>query len=294
MTLNDAAIFVAVVQAGSFSAAAKELRMPTSTVSRSVSNLEARLGTQLLHRSTRSMALTDLGQRYFDEVEGAVIAIKDAAGRLTQDEARIKHRLKLIASPDMGTEILPEILVPFRNRYPNVLIDVELTVTPPSLSGQKFDLAIWGGDLPNSNLMCVTLQNDDFGLYAAPAYLARNGSPNVPGELIDHDCVLLRPEHSVPSWKLVGPEGSSSIKPPPTFTANDMAFLRNIVLQGGGIGPLPTIMVRHWEASGALVRVLPDHVLPGLPLYLLQPRHAFRTRASEALKHAVKQWSMRR
>ena len=291
MTLNDAAVFVAVVQNGSFSAAAKELRMPTSTVSRVVSNLEARLGTQLLHRSTRSMALTGLGQQHFEEVEGAVQAIKDASDKLAREQAQMTYRLKLIASPDVGTEILPEILVRFRSNHPNVLVDVELTVTPPSLTGQKFDLAIWGGQLPSSNLMRITLQNDNIGLYAANAYLAKHGQPSSPSDLMKHNCILMRPEHSEPSWKLIGPEGTSTIKPPPTFTANDLAFLRNTILHAGGIGPLPTAMARRWEVTGALARVLPEYALPGLPLYLLYPSRAFTSRATEALKDAITAWS---
>lgn len=293
MTLNDAAVFVAVVQNGTFAGAAKDLRMPTSTVSRVVSKLEAHLGTQLLRRTTRSMALTDLGRQYFEEVEAAVQAIQDASSKLVQGKTEMVYRLRLIASPDVGTEILPEILVQFRARHPNILVDVELTVTPPSLTGQKFDIAIWGGPLPSSNLIRVTLQNSDFGLFAAPAYLKNSDILQSPEDLAKHSCILMRPEGRAPRWDLRGPEGTMKIAPPPTFTANDIAFLRNMVLQGGGIGPLPIAMARRWEASGALTRVLPEYAIPGLPLYLLYPNRAFTSRPIETLKKTICDWSRR-
>ncbi len=290
MSLDDAAVFVAVVQAGSFSAAAREMRMPKSTVSRAVAELESSLGTQLLYRSTRSMALTDLGQRYFDEVLDAVQSIKDASDRLTRNEANMPYRLKLIASPDVGTEIIPEILVKFREKNTNVFVDVELTVTPPSLTGQKFDLALWGGPLPDSTLLCTTLQDSEFGLYAAPSYLQRRGYPRRPEDLESHDCILVRPDHGVQTWKLQSPQGPHTVTPPPSFSTNDLAFLRNTVVQGGGIGPMPTLMARRWEAQGALERVLPDYAMAGMPLYLLQPSRAFQTRAIEALKTSIIDW----
>lgn len=291
LTLNDAAVFVAVVQNGTFAGAAKDLRMPTSTVSRVVSNLEARLGRQLLHRTTRSMTLTDLGRQYFEDVEAAVQAISDASSKLVQSETGLVYRLRLLASPDVGTEILPQLLVPFQAEHPNILIDVELTSTPPNLSGRGFDLALWGGPLPTSNLVRVTLQDDNFGLFAAPSYLERAGEPQTHDDLMGHSCILLRPDSQAPKWELRGPEKLHKFTPPQTFTANDVAFLRNMVLQGGGIGPLPIGMAQRWCAAGALVRVMPDYKMPGLPLYLLFPNRTYTTEPVKTLKRAIHAWS---
>ena len=237
------------------------------------------------------MTLTDLGRQYYEDTEAAVQAIKDASNKLARSETDLVYRIRLLASPYVGTEVLPELLVPFHAAHPNVLVDVELSLSPPSLTGRGFDLAIWGGPLPSSNLVQVSLQNEGFGLFAVPAYLASTDAPKTPEDLVDHSCILMRPEGKSPHWDLRGPDGTVKITPPPTFTGNDVVFLRNLVLQGGGIGPLPIVMARRWQASGALTRVLCDYILPGLPLHLLFPNRAYTTRPVENLKLAIKDWS---
>ncbi|MEM9360307.1 MAG: LysR family transcriptional regulator, partial [Pseudomonadota bacterium] len=287
MSLNNAAIFVAVVQAGSFTAAASQLRLPKTTVSRAVANLERDLGTQLLHRSTRSMTLTGLGERYYDGIVVAVQAIQDVSKSLASSAEDTPMTLRLITSPDVGTELLPDILAEFRSSHPKVSVDVSLTLIAPSPTGQKFDLALWGGALADSNFICTTLQDSEFGLYASPTYIERRGLPDQPVDLTDHECILMRPDRASPKWTLIGPKGKKTLSPKPTLSTNDVAFLRNTVLAGCGIGPMPQIMASRWTKLGSLVRVLPDYTMAGYPLYLLQPSKNFPVSATEALKTAI-------
>ena len=194
MDLNRAATFVRVVEAGSFTAAAGTLQVPTSSVSRSVSKLEHELGVTLLERTTRKLSLTDAGRAYFEHAREAVAGL-DEAGALAVDAAREPQGLvRIAAPPEMGGH-LAAVLAELLARHPKVAIDVSFTARGAELVGTQVDVAIVVGQLEDSALIVKKLGSTAHRLFAAEAYLARRGKPRSVGDLERHACVLYRGQH---------------------------------------------------------------------------------------------------
>src|SRR5438094_1531247 len=188
MDLNEIAVFTQVVQAGSFTAAAKAPGMPKSTVSRKVSDLEERLNARLLQRTTRKLSLTDAGRTYFDygvRIVNEIEAAETAVGSL-QD----KPRGLLRVTTGTNSSFLSDIVADFMKRNPEVQLEVLSTGRNVDLVEERFDVAIRAGTLADSSLVARRLGNVTWFLVATPAYLKKKRRPRAPDDLEDHDCLL--------------------------------------------------------------------------------------------------------
>lgn len=165
--LNRIATFVRVVEAGSFTAAAAALGLPTSSVSRSLAQLEDALGVRLLHRTTRKLGLTEAGQRYFDRMEKVIAEAQDATQAVAGQENAAKGKVRLTAPVDLGVRELPRILTTLCQRHPDLLIDLNLTSWQVDLLEGGIDLAIRGGRLEDSSLVSRRIGATELGLFAA-------------------------------------------------------------------------------------------------------------------------------
>ncbi|MEM6733811.1 MAG: LysR family transcriptional regulator, partial [Myxococcota bacterium] len=181
--LGDVATFVRVVEAGSFTGAARRLQAPKSSVSRRVRRLEAALDVQLLHRTTRSLALTEAGRSYFARVSSALETLNDAALVAAETREVPRGTVRISAPLDVGAEVLPGLVTRFLDRYPEMRIEVRLSPDKESVQGGGFDLAIRGGRPDDTNLACSKLQTTLFKLFAAPSYVAGAGEPHSVTEL---------------------------------------------------------------------------------------------------------------
>jgi DNA-binding transcriptional LysR family regulator len=277
MNLDDVATFVRVVDRGSMSAAARELGLPKSTVSRRVSRLEEELGVRLLQRTTRKQTLTDAGVAYFDRVSGAVGCIHEAgeAAAELQDEPRGGLR---ITAPD-NLFYLGEIVATFAALYPEVVIEADVSSRNVDLVAEGFDLALRAGKLADSTLIARKLVSSPAWLAASTDYLDRGGRPEHPSQLASHELVGTS---GMRKLALTSDEGTVELDWRPRISGNGMAFARWTALAGGGIAPLPASEIMADLNEGRLERVLPRWQATGGSLYVVYPsgRHLpARTRA---------------
>lgn len=269
--LSDVEVFVRVVEANGFSAAARALRLPKSTVSRRVARLEDALGTRLLQRTTRSLSLTEAGREYHSRVSGALAAMEEAAALALQAQEHPHGAVRLAAPPDVGSELLPGLLAGFVERFPDVRVEVDLDPNAPGLVEGGYDLALRAGRPVDVTAATVRLQQVDFRLYAAPGYRDRRGLPEKPDELVGHACVLFRARNGRARWRLEGPGGEVEVVVGGSLSADDMTFVRRAAIAGVGVALLPELVGERAVATGRLCPVLPAFHSPGIPLYLVHP-----------------------
>jgi DNA-binding transcriptional LysR family regulator len=273
--LADVRAFCAVVDAGSVTAAARVLGETKGSVSRRVTRLESALGATLLRRSPRSLAPTDEGRLYRARAGAALEALEGAA--IALDEAREVPRglLRVTAPSDLGVGLLPELCASFVARYPEVKLEVLASDERLDLDAHHIDCALRVGVLRDSTLRVTKLLDLGFGLYASPAYLTRHGDPRRPDELTAHRVAayVQMPRPLELSFSRAGRATHVSLEP---TIFGDGAFVRELVLHGGAIAGMPQILGDREVATGRLVRVLPDHLIPlTAPLSLLHPAASY-------------------
>ena len=256
MDLNRAATFLRVVETGGFTAAAAALGLPTSSVSRSVAKLEQELGVVLLERTTRHVALTDVGRAYFERVREALAGL-DEATAAALDAAREPHGMvRLAVPPDVAPALAP-LVARFLQAYPRIRIDISASARAAELVGDHADLAIVAGRLPDSALVSRRIGESVHQLHAAPSYLDARGRPRSLADLARHDAIAL---HSgLDRWELTGPRGPESIAVAPVVAADHLGFVVEATLAGMGIALVPTFIVAAHVAAGRLVAVLPRY-----------------------------------
>jgi DNA-binding transcriptional LysR family regulator len=266
MDLNLLGLFVAVAETGSFSEAARKLGLPKSSVSRGVARLEADVGAQLLHRTTRHVTLSTAGTALYERAAPLLASLKEAVGALPEREETPSGELRLTAPHDMGATFLPAVIARFTARYPSVRVDCRLTNRNVDLVAEGFDLALRAASakLADSSLTVRRLGTLDVQLFASPTYLARRGTPRTPEDLAQHDFVAFR------GFKYSGELGLSEKNA--RVLGDDMLFLREAVKAGSGIGLLPTFLAQADVTSGQLARVLPRYTQPSTALVMLYPR----------------------
>jgi DNA-binding transcriptional LysR family regulator len=270
LDLNDIAVFVRVIELAGFARAARELGVPTSTVSRAVARLEESLGTRLVHRNTRSVTATSEGRSFYASVSPAVTALHHAAQGVDGADRAPRGRLRLSAPNDIGSTFVASILPAFAERYPNVTVDVELTARKVQLIEEGFDVALRASvKLTDSSLVARKVGDLEADLYTSPAYAQARGLPATLAGLAEHDCVPFRPKDGQVEWVLQGPEGLVRHRVRGRISGDDFNFVRVAVLGGAGIALLPRIIAAPDVALGRLVRVLPQYCHQNSSLHVL-------------------------
>jgi DNA-binding transcriptional LysR family regulator len=258
LDLNDLAMFVQVVRAGSFSEAARRLRMPANTLSRRIDQLEGQLGTRLLHRSTRKLAPSTEGQALFERYAPALDQILEI-GRLHEDEQTPSGSVRITAMAGLFEFFRMEWLVEFYARYPHVSVDFLLDDAPSDLITDRIDLALRMGIETSSAFKVRRLAPSSMILAASPAYLERRPAPRTLRELAEHDCLTISRRQGRSTWRLRGPRGSQEVSINSRFAVNDMRVLAQACIAGLGIALLPQLIVEPIIAQGKVVRVLPTY-----------------------------------
>jgi DNA-binding transcriptional LysR family regulator len=273
---GDALVFTQVVDEGSFTAAARTLDLPKSTVSRRVSRLEDHLGVQLLRRTTRRLSLTDAGRAFHTcavQAGEALVSAERAATSLL-DEPR--GRLRVTGPVELGTRTF-DVLLGFTETYPEVQLELELTNRYVNLVEEGYDVAIRGGRKPEGSLTGRSLGASEIVLVASPDYLKRHGVPRRAKALSKHACVLFPSWVSNGSWTLTGPRGKTTIPVSGRLTVNNLEAVRLAALNGLGIALLTE---RHCDGdlrAGRLERVLPSLCMRTAGLWLVYSRTRFVT-----------------
>ena len=258
MDLNEILVFTRVVETKSFTGAADLLGLPKSTVSRKLAQLEERLGVRLLQRTTRKLALTDAGQAYYERC-AKIVADAAAAEKLVTDmQATPRGMLRVTAPVDLSTGFLGPMLAAFCSEHPEISIELDAADRVVDLIEDGFDVGIRFGPLQESTFAARRLCRVHMQLWASPAYLARRGTPKSPDELDEHDRVLFTPVTRMQSWELVGPEGELyELARPARFASNNLAAVRSVMIEGGGIAIMPNFFAAEPSAAGLIEQVLP-------------------------------------
>ena len=258
MDLNDTVIFVKVIEAGSFTAAARELRLPKTTVSRRVRKLEETLGAQLLHRTTRTLNLTEAGTTFFEQCRDIPRLLEYAEGAVGQLQGEPRGTLRVTASYSLMVNLIAPLLADFRRLYPDVRMDVVLSHKTLDLVADKIDLALRMGPLADSTLIARQLAVLPNRIYASPTYLAEHGEPAHPGELRRHSALVTRVARQGRgyAWEMSKDGFSQSFPLNVVIEADDPEVLKAPLFAGAGLMmATDQIMARH-VADGSVRPVL--------------------------------------
>jgi DNA-binding transcriptional LysR family regulator len=268
----DMRMFVAVVDAGSISGAAERLAVAKSAVSRRLAELETRLGAQLLHRTTRTLSLTDSGRAFFERAQRILADLEEAEQAVSQAHGAIRGRLKVALPLSFGLLHLADLIHEFMGLHPEVEFDLDFNDRQIDLMQEGFDLAIRIARLPDSSLIARKLAPIRHGLCASPEYLARHGTPMRADDLAGHAGLVYSNLANPGLWNYVGPDGQpGSVRVPIKLRANNGDFLCRAAIACQGVILHPTFYLNDAIRSGALVPLLTDHAWPEVNAYAVYP-----------------------
>ena len=273
MDLNDIVVFTKVVETKSFTGAAEQLGLPKSTVSRKLAQLEERLGVRLVQRTTRKLALTDLGEAYYERAS-RIVADLAAAEQVVMDmQATPRGRLRVTAPIDLSALYLGRIIADFNVANPEVYVELDGTDRVVDLIEEGFDVGIRFGPLPESTLIAKKLGESRMIRLASPAYLKKHGRPRTIDELARHRCLGFLDGGRPRPFTFVDDHGTRSVEVNGPCHVNDGAVLGLLAAQGHGIITLFDFMANEWIERGELVPILEDVGETSWPIHALYPRN---------------------
>ncbi len=279
---KDLEAFIAVVESGSFTAAAERLDTAKSAVSRRVSMLEERLGVQLLRRTTRRLNLTETGQSFYEHSARILADLDEAEAAVAQQHGELRGKLRVALPLSFGARHMYEPIAEFRLRHPRVSFDLDLNDRRIDLVAEGIDVAIRIGRLADSTLIARRLFEARTVVCASPEYLQRRGTPQTPDDLAEHDCLLYSNLPDPAKWVCTDRDGvRHAIDVPATMTASSGDFLCAAASKGLGIALQPTFIAGELISRGELLPVLGDYQWPVTPAYAIYPptRHlSYRVR----------------
>lgn len=269
--LNSIRAFTKVVQHSSFAAAARDLRLSRSAVSKYVMELEQELGVQLLSRTTRSVTATENGQAYYERCLAILSDLEEADLSATRLQAEVRGLLRINAPMSFGTLHLARAVADFMEKYPDLRIQLLLSDQQVDPVQEGFDVTLRIADLPSSSMIARRIAPARRAICASPSYLARHGTPKHPDDLRGHACLTYGHLATGNQWKLTGPDGDHWIAIPWTLCTNNAEVLRDAAVQGRGIALLPTFIAGADFQQGRLATILPGYQAPEISIYAIYP-----------------------
>jgi len=266
------AVFAAVVQAGSISAAARKLNVDKSALSRQLARLETELGSKLIQRSTRRMALTEIGSLLFEEAQRIDRALSTIEHLVDQYRGEVRGTLTVSCS-FASRRLLVPLIIEFSRRYPEVDVSLQMDDRMVDLIAEQVDVAIRASQLPDSTLIARKLADSPRVLVAAPAYLERHGAPQELADLKRHACLVYTVgRRARDAWRFVGAEGELAVQVRGRIQINDGGSLIDAACAGVGLTIIDRLLVEPELAAGRLVTLLPQFRPPdGPPVYAVYP-----------------------
>lgn len=261
--------FVTVVEEESFARAAKCLYRSAPQISKEIKWLEGRLGVQLLNRTTRALHVTESGHQCYAYAKRSLDGLREFKERLIEHESVVAGHLRVTASVGFGEGVLVPVITQFMSAYPGVTLEVNFTNSTLDLVNENYDIGIRAGHPSNDGMISEQLYESSRAVFAAPAYLDRQGMPEHPQDLIDHHCLMHMAVAASSRWLF---KGGESIPIKPYYLCNSVVSLVNATCAGLGCVYLSRFHVESALASGDLVEVLEAYRVRPIPLYICRPR----------------------
>lgn len=272
-SLNDIAVFVRVVDSGSFTAAAERLGISKSVVSKYVTRLEDRLGARLLNRTTRRLSLTEAGRVFYERSRKGLADIEDAQAEVSRLQGEPRGTLRLNAPMSFGILHVAPALPEFLNLHPDVTVDMNLDDRIVDMIEEGFDVSVRISELPDSSLVARRLGPCRHAIVAAPAYLERCGTPRTPEELRNHNIITYRYQESALEWHFLTPGNKPiSVAVSGSLMMNNSLAVREALLEGVGITRTPTFVVGKDIQEGRLIQVLSKYQILEVTIFLVYPQ----------------------
>jgi LysR family transcriptional activator of dmlA len=280
---SEMAFFSLLARYGSLSATARELGVSTAAVSKRLAQMEARLGVQLLNRTTRRASLTQEGETYLTHARRILADIDDMEQQVSSAVAAPKGLLRVNATLGFGRSHVAPLISRFVKAHPEMEVQLQLTVNPPPLTEDAFDVCIRFGEPPDARVLARMIAPNRRLLCASPAYLARHGTPRVPHDLARHNCIGIRQgDEAYGIWRLSSGKHTQAVKVHGNLSTSDGEIAVNWALDGHGI-----LMRAEWDIakylrSGRLVQVLENYRTPAADIHAVYPtrhQHSARVKA---------------
>jgi DNA-binding transcriptional LysR family regulator len=275
-------LFVAVARAGRFTTAAQRLNVPTTTLSRRIQELEEALGVRLLNRTTRSLSLTDAGERYLAEVEPIVAAIEEANHSIGRLRKTVTGRLRLTAPYFLGELFLADWAIAFQQAHPQVTVELQLDNHLLDLPASGIDLAVRAGVMGDAALVARHLLDVEWLTVASPALLARSPAVVTPADLTDFAAITTAVDPGRVTWHFGSGDAEVSLHPRTCLQVNDLRMACKAARAGLGVARLPRLVVQEVLVAGDLVELLPAWQRPPVPAQLVYHRRRLLTAAQTA------------
>ncbi len=289
--------FAAVVETRNFSAAARQLQVAPSSVTKHIQLLEAVLGVALFHRTTRRIAVTEAGERFYEQCLTILAQIDSATAAMAAEQDLAGH-LRVTAPPSFAAAVLGPHIHEFLRSHPGISVDIIVTSDTPDLIGDRIDVAIAVQDGPETKLPHRLLAACPRVLCASPDYVARHGMPREPDALDGHHCISGRFSDLAETWHLERDGSSTGIRVASALLSDSGELLRQACVNGAGIGNFYYFHVREDLEAGRLVRVLPAYEPRARNVYAITPHRqilrpqtrafvAFAARLAQGALHAA-------
>ncbi|TDS85181.1 LysR family transcriptional regulator [Comamonas sp. JUb58] len=271
--LDDLALFAAIVDSGSLSAAARRTRLPPATVTRRLQQLEQQLGCKLLHRSARRLQPTPEGLEYYERCAPLLRSLQQATESLEASHTQVQGLVRVLAPMNLAKGLLRPVWTAFLAQHPKVQLDLRLSNLREDVFEHGADLAVRLGDLPDSSLAHRRLGTTAIGLLASPGYLAQAGTPRHPRELAGHQWLVAEPLRTVQlQHAQTGERYAQSFHAEARCVINDVALAAEMACTGHGMLHCPLWMCDAQLRSGALLHVLPQWHAPANPIFMVWPQ----------------------
>ena len=274
------AFFSLLARSGSFSAAARELDVTTPAVSKRLAQMEARLGVQLMSRTTRRISLTQEGETYLTHARRILADIDDMEQLVTRAIAAPKGLLRVNATLGFGRSHVAPLISAFVKAHPDVQVQLQLSVNPPPLNEDSFDVCVRFGEPPDARIIARRIAPNRRLLCAAPSYLARHGTPRTPHELAQHNCICIRQgDEAYGLWRLTSGRRTDAVKVRGNLSTSDGEIAVNWALAGHGILMRSEWDIARYLRSGRLRLVLEGYQTPAADIHAVYPqRHQVSAR----------------
>lgn len=267
--IDELEVFIAILEAGSLTGAARRLRRSPPAVTRSLAALEDRVGARLFERTTRRLAATDAGLRLADSARRVLADYEDAVRE--EDSAELRGKLRITAPHVFGRRHVTPAIIDFLDLHPALQVEMAFHDRNLDLIEHGIDLAVRIGPLPDTGMVARKVGQVTRVVVASPAYLARRGIPATPEELGGHDVIYNAGHGNNTEWRFRGQQGELVVRLTPRLSVNEIDAILMAVLAGRGIGRPLSYQVAEQIASGALQRILAPFEPEPLPVQLLVP-----------------------